>query len=234
MFGINEMLDKVILKKELTEEEKFKILRSKRIDTKVVAYLMCKLNNLYIEVLGKYEGFLFELMPVGKLQGWCWQTTESAIVFLNDDDYIERGNLKFDERTPEYYHSWICFKFDGIEYVLDPCLNFLCKKSDYSKIFEINVKVKVSAKAVREELIRQVTAPKDEENSETHQAFQSSMKIFLGKSYDSYVESKKEEVTVHGPEDVNTPLYRNGAGYKIEADNGKIKKLTVHYYYTDC
>lgn len=44
MFGINEILDKVISKKELTEEEKFKILRSKRIDTKVVEYLMNKLT----------------------------------------------------------------------------------------------------------------------------------------------------------------------------------------------
>lgn len=234
MFGINEILDKVISKKELTEEEKFKILRSKRIDTKVVEYLMSKLNNLHIEVLDKYEGSLFELMPVGELEGWCWQTTESAIVFLNDDDYIERGNLKFDEIIPKYYHSWICFKFDGTEYVLDPCLNFLCKKSDYSKIFEINVKGKVSAKGVKEELIRQITAPKEEDNSEAHKAFQSFMKSFMGDSYDSYVESKKEEITVHGPEDVNTPLYRNGAGYKIEIDNGKVKTLTVHYYYTDC
>ncbi len=234
MFGINEILDKVISKKELTEEEKFKILRSKIIDTKVVEYLMSKLNNLHIEVLGKYEGSLFELMPVGKLEGWCWQTTESAIVFLNDDDYIERGNLRFDERTPKYYHSWICFKFDGTEYVLDPCLSFLCKKSDYSKIFEINVKGKVSAKTVREELIRQVTVPKEEDSSKAHKAFQSFMKSFMGESCDSYVESKKEEVTVHGPEDVNTPLYRNGAGYKTEIENGKVKKLTVHYYYTDC
>ena len=234
MFGINEILDKVISKKELTEEEKFKILRSKRIDTKVVEYLMNKLSNLHIEVLGEYEGSLFELMPVGKLEGWCWQTTESAIVFLNDNDYIERGNLRFDEKTPEYYHSWICFKFDGIEYVLDPCLSFLCKKSDYSKIFEIDVKGKVSAKAVREELIRQVTAPKEEDNSKAHQAFQSFMKSFMGKSYDSYIESKKDEVIVYGPEDVNTPLYRNGSGYKTEIDNGRVKKLTVHYYYTDC
>ena len=42
-------------------------------------------------------------------------------------------------------------------YVLDPCLSFLCKKSDYSKIFEIGVKGKVIAKAVKEELISQVT-----------------------------------------------------------------------------
>lgn len=230
MFGINEILDKVISKRKLTQEKKFKILRSKRIDPKVVSYLMSKLSDLYVEVLDKYEGYLFELMLVGKLERWCWETTESAIVFLNDDDYIERGYLKFDEKTPEYYHSWICFNFNGIEYVLDPGLNFICKKSDYSKIFEIKVKGKVGAKAVREELIRQVTEPKEENNSESHRIFETIMKSFIGDSY----ECKKEEVTVHGSEDVNAPLYINGSGYKIEVDNGKIKKLAVHYYYTNC
>ena len=168
MFGINEILGKVLSKKPLTEEEKFRILHSKRINPKVIKYLMQKLNNLHIEVLGDYEGSLFQLMSVGKLMGRCWQTTESVIVFLNDDDYIERGNLYFDERTPEYYHSWICFKYNGIEYVLDPCLSFLCKKDDYSKIFEVDVKGKVSAKAVKEELIRQITAPKEEDSSDSH------------------------------------------------------------------
>lgn len=240
MFGINEILGKVFSKKtlteevKLTEEEKFRILHSKRIDPKVIEYLMTKLNDLYIEVLGDYKGTLFELMPFGKLEDWCWQTTESAIVFLNDDDYIERGNLYFDERTPEYYHSWICFNYDGIEYVLDPCFNFLCEKDDYFKIFEANVKGKVSAKEVKEELIRQVTAPKKENNSETHKILEKFLKLHLGDSYEKYEEKKKNEVTVHGPEDVNTPLYRNGAGYKTELENGKIKKLTVHYYWTDC
>ena len=234
MFGINEIINKVFLNKPLSKEEKFKILRSKIVDSKVVEYLIEKLSNLHIEVLGDYEGNLFELMPIGKLEGWCWQTTESAIVFLNDDDYIERGYLKFDERTPNYYHSWICFKYNGVEYVLDPCLNFLCKKNDFSKIFEINVQGKVSAKEVREEVIKQVTEPKEEDNSESHKSFENFMKIFMGDSYNDYKEKKKNEVTVHGPEDVNTPLYRNGAGYKTEISNGKIKKMVVHYYWTDC
>lgn len=234
MFGINELLDKVFTKEPLTEEDRFKILHSKKIDSTVVTYLMEKLNNLNIEVLGDYEGSLFELMPIGKLAGWCWQTTESAIVFLNDDDYIERGNLYFDERTPKYFHSWICFKFNGTEYVLDPCLSFLCKKSDYSKIFATDVKGVVSAKSVKEELIKQITTPKEIDNSDSYKAFDSFMKRFMGDSYDSYKERKKDEVTVHGPEDVNTPLYRNGAGYKTEIENGKIKRLTVHYYYGDC
>ncbi|MBR4618339.1 MAG: hypothetical protein IKO49_03445 [Bacilli bacterium] len=234
MFGINEILGKVLSKKPLTEEEKFRILHSKRIDSKVIEYLMQKLNNLHIEVLGDYEGSLFQLMPVGKLMGWCWQTTESVIVFLNDNDYIERGNLYFDERTPEYYHSWICFNYNGIEYVLDPCLSFLCKKDDYSKIFEVDVKGKVSAKAVKEELIRQITAPKEEDSSEEHKSFERVMRAIFGEAYDKFKEEKKGEVIVDAPEDVNTPLYRNGAGYKTELEDGKIKKLTVHYYYTDC
>ena len=249
MFGINEILNKVINKKNLTKEEKFKILHSKRINPKVVKYLINRLSELYIEVLGDYKGSIFELMSVGKLEGWCWQTTESAIVFLNDNDYIERGNLRLDESTSKYYHSWICFNFNGMEYVLDPCLSFLCKKEDYSKIFEIEVKGKVTAKAVREELIRQVTAYKVKDNyevhesetyesevhkSETHESIETFWKSFFRNESESYRVKKREEVIVDGPEDVNTALYRNGAGYKTELQDGKIKKLTVHYYYTDC
>lgn len=230
MIGINDILEKVICGEPLTEEDRFKILRSKRIEPKVVEYLMEKLNNLYIEVLGDYKGSLFELMPVGKLEGWCWQTTESAIVFLNDDDYIERGDLKFDETTPKYYHSWMCFKYDDVEYVLDSCLNLLCKKDDYSKIFEVDVKGRVSAKDVKEELIKQITTPKKEDNSRAHKSFERFLKQQLGDSYEKYKEKKQNEVTVHGPENVNTPLYRNGAGYNAEFTDGKIKKLTVHYY----
>lgn len=52
----NEILEKVISKKELAEEEKFKILCSKIIDTKVIEYLMRKLSNLHIKI---YNRILF-------------------------------------------------------------------------------------------------------------------------------------------------------------------------------
>lgn len=228
MVGIKEILNKMLYNKPLTEEEKMVYLNSKRIKPEILEYLCNCFKNLYIEILAKYEGNLFELMKAGKLEGWCWQTTESAIVFLKDDDYIERGNLKLDDKTLEYYHSWICFKYDGVEYILDPCLNILCKKSDYFRIFEVKVLGKVSSKEVKEELIRQITT-KDEKVSEIHKEMESFWKRILGNSY----ESKKDEVVVHGPEDVNTPLYRNGAGYKTKIEDGKIKKMTVHYYYND-
>ena len=67
----------------------------------------------------------------------------------------------------------------------------------------------MEGKEVKEELVRQIiSSPK-------------------------YKEQNRKEVIAHGPEDVNTPLYRNGAGYKTELKNGKIKKMTVHYYYIE-
>ena len=149
MWGINEILSKLLNQKELSEEEKFKILHSKKINPEIIEYLVHRLMNLEIEVVNKYKGSLFELMPLGQLEGWCWQTTESTIVFLNDNDYIERGYLHFDARTPKYHHSWICFKHEKTEYVLDPCLSFLCKKKDYDKIFTPEVQSKISALAVK-------------------------------------------------------------------------------------
>ena len=63
--------------------------------------------------------------------------------------------------------------------------------------------------------------------------FKRGMRGIIGETYDKIKEEKKNEVTVHGPEDVNTPLYRNGAGYRAEIEKGKIKELKVHFYYTD-
>ena len=226
MFGINEILKKAMNHEELTEEEKFKILNSKRVNSQVIRYLMHRLSKLYIEVLGDYQGSLFELMRAGKLVGWCWQTTESAIVFLDDSDIILRGYLKLDERTPRYYHSWISFTFKENEYVFDPCFDLLCKKEDYYKIFEVEVKGRVTAKEVKEELIRQLISPKQEIEDD----FLKKLQIFLENTLGE-CERQKNEVVVSAPEDVNTPLYRNGAGYKAEIENNQIKKLTVHYYY---
>ena len=57
------------------------------------------------------------------------------------------------------------------------------------------------------------------------------MRDIFGEAYDK---EKKGEVIIHAPEDENTPLYRNGAGYRAKIKRGKIKELKVHFYYTDC
>ena len=83
----------------------------------------------------------------------------------------------------------------------------------------------------RSTLIRQIKLAKKENNIEENEHLKLFMKTFFD---NKYMEEKKEEVIVRGPEDANTPLYRNGAGYKTEIEDNKIKKMTVHYYNIDC
>ena len=113
---------------KLSQFERFNIIRSFRIPKKPFHYLIEKLKNLTIEIGERPEDSIMDLMYLGLLEGWCWQTTESAIVFLKDDDFIERGNLKL-EPHKDYWHSWISFNFDGENYVFDPCLRILIEKN---------------------------------------------------------------------------------------------------------
>lgn len=220
----------IVNEKGTDASRKIDLLRSKTVDKKVLTYVQKILENLYIEILDDYKGFFFELMQEERFRKWCWETTESAIVFFNDDAYIERGYIKLaDEKLSWCYHSWICFKFNDEEYVFDPCLNILCKKGDYVEVYETNIKGKVSAKKVREELIKQITAPKKEDDSLSDRA-----KIFINKIMGEDYNVDLEMTKVHSAKDVNAPLYRNWASYKTEIDNGNIKKLIVHYYYMDC
>ena len=84
--------------KDLDEQERFKLIYQLDIDASVFEYVTQRLKNLSIEICGDHEGNVIELMCKGLLEGWCWQTTESSIVFFNDDD-IKRAS-KFLEISP--------------------------------------------------------------------------------------------------------------------------------------
>lgn len=140
----------------LNEKQRFKIIESNQVSSSVNKYLAKKLRNLRINIVQSYEDKILKLMKKRVLEGWCWETTETAIIFFEDNDYIQRGNLKFDNQTL-YHHSWICFKFKEKDYVFDPCLSILCEKEIYDKIFEISPLGKVSAKEVKNEILELVT-----------------------------------------------------------------------------
>lgn len=228
-----EIIDYVLRKKSpkddgiLSEDERFKILEKNRADIEVYKYLKEKLENLKIEVCGDYEGKVLDLMKNRGLEGWCWQTTESSIVFLNNNDYIERGNLVFDQYK-KYWHSWINFYYEGIEYTFDPCLDFLCDKKLYQETFETEVKGIVSADVVRDELINRILNPKPQRTnySSNNQMVNDFMKKYFGDA----LERNKDEIHISGNNDVTSPMYRNNTGYKAEICDGKIKKLVAHYY----
>ena len=100
-------------------------------------------------------------------------------------------------------------------------------------MFKPDIKGRVPAKEVKEELIRQITTPKEEDTSEKHKSFERFMRTALGDAYEKLKRQKEHEITVTETEDVNSPLYGNSSVYKVELESGKTKKLIVHYYYTD-
>ena len=210
----------------LTEMERFAEIRMHKVPQEVYDYIKSFFDNLHIEIVGKYEGNLMDLMEIGVLEGWCWQTTETASLFLPDTSYIERGDLKFTSNKL-YYHSWINFTYKGKQYIFDPCLQILCERKYYHQIFEVTIKGQVTAKRVKEYFINYISnPPKKERNEEFEKVFRT---LFGEPS-----ERTKGEIVIHDEEDPSAPMYRNGVGYKTILDNGKIKKLVAHYYYNDC
>lgn len=211
---------------KLTEMERFTEIRMHKVPQEVYEYLKTFFENLHIEIVGKYEGNIMDLMAKGVLEGWCWQTTETASLFLPDDSYIERGNLKF-ASNKFYYHSWINFSYKGKKYIFDPCLQILCERQYYHKIFEVEIKGKVLAKSVKEYFINYISNPP---KKETNKEFEKVFRTIFGEPS----ERTKGEIVIHDEEDPSAPMYRNGVGYKTELEKGHIKKLVAHYYYNDC
>lgn len=235
MFGINDIIIKIMLSIPLTIDEKIEMLKRGMTNTKVLNYLADKFKNLTIEIVDRQVGSIIDLTTNNHLEGWCWQTTETAIMFLNEDDYIERGIMYlFDEDNIEYWHSWICFKFNNTEYVFDPCLNFLCEKRIYTHLFKTDVKGRVTAKQVRDELIFRISekTSKEELTGSSRKASQL-MEEYLGET----LKKKRAETYIDGDNDITSPMFRNSTGYKVEFDDHnppKIRKLIAHLYYGDC
>ena len=211
----------------LDRQKRFDILRDNMASDEIFKYLENRLQALTIEVCGDYTGLTLDLMRQKALEGWCWQTTESAIVFLLDNDYIERGNLVLDKYT-NYWHAWINFHVKNMEYAFDPCLNILCERKLYQEVFETDVKGIVNANIVRDKLIDSILNPKPKRISNSPSSIHA--KNFMKKYFGDSLERQKDEVHISGNDDVTSPMYRNNTGYKAEIEDGKIKKLVAHFY----
>ena len=115
------------------EKERFELLKNERIDKEVYEYLKSLFENLDIEILNKDKNKLFKLMKAGKLEGWCWQTTETACLFMPDDTLLIRGHI-FLDTYKIFQHSFIFFNYDRSYYVFDPCLNLVNSALEKKKI----------------------------------------------------------------------------------------------------
>ena len=224
MVNFLEKMESVFVKQQdvsnFSELKRFKLIQQLGINMVVVNYVKTRLQNLTIEIGDSYKGRMFELMNQGILVGWSWQTTLAAIVFFDDEDYIERGNLKI-SINKWYSHSWICFKFDDNVWIFDPCLRIFLKKDIYYYIFEINnIHGSVTAKSVKEILIDRINNKGyNESGINNYTSLKSNMS-----------ENFKNETYIAGDNDANSPMYRSNTGYTATIDNGKINSLIAHYY----
>lgn len=231
---MKDILDVVLKEKntdeDMSEKQRFEILEKEKIDKNIYYYLEDLLKNTNIEILGKYEGKLFDLMKRGKLEGWCWQTTETAALFMPDDSIVYRGDLYFN-KCKTYYHSFIQFNYEKHNYIFDPCLCLINTADLYFEIFNVNIKGQTTAKEIKEYFLNYISNPPKKESyfdDEIVSATDRFMRKFFG---DDYLEQKQKEIVIHDEENPSAPMYRNGSGYKnIDVENNKVKKLTVHYY----
>ena len=129
----------------------------------ILSYLRDKFNNLKIEVNGKKASNIMDLMYNLDLNGWCWQTTSTAILFMNKDSYIVRGYLTISEIQKDYFHSWITFNYKDNIYVFDPCLNKIQEKDVYYKVFKARVTGFVNQEMVYNYFINYIKSYKKKE-----------------------------------------------------------------------
>lgn len=209
----------------LDERQRFELLSQVKINKSVSDFLKDRLKNLTVEIGDEPGDNIIELAKKWKLESWCWQATESAIVFFDgEDDRIERGNLKFNKHK-NYWHSWIVFKFEGAFYVFDPCLKILTHRDIFFHVFEIEkIAAIIPAKEVRKDLILKIENRKEEIKSSTYD--------LLAKMKEKYSSEKaKNETPIYGDDNFYSTMYRNSTGYTATIEDGKITSLIAHFYY---
>ena len=205
--------------------QKIDIINSNKVDIELLEYLKEAYKNLKIEILGDYKGNLLELMNKGLLEGWCFETSQTAILFLNDKSYIKRGYLNL-QKDKKYYHSWLELNYNEKNYVFDPCLNILVDKKIYDELFEVDILSTIPSNIVKEFVFNYIKEHKNDKKKE------SSISNYLKRMFPESYERIKDEIIINPTEDITSPIYRGSVGYKANIEDDKLLSLTAHYYLT--
>lgn len=208
------------------ERDRIELLRQVKVQKEVMDYLKDCFKNFRISLYEyDFEQEFMDAMKRGMLIGWCWQTTESAIVFFKDEDYIERGALKF-STTRNYWHSWICFEFKNKIFVFDPCLQIIVEKEQYYHVFEISQIIRrVTAKSVKDDLVDKIQNKGWELIKENGEFV---LKLIASKNS----LNEEYETKIWGNNNANSPMYLNNTGYVATIENNRIIKLIAFYYHS--
>lgn len=208
----------------MSSDEKYRIIATKRASKDVVNYVFASLKELEIEIPGKEALRAENLVYMGLLDGFCFESTEAMAIFF-DKAYVVRGHFTLDGK--KYYHAWIEILYEGQLYVFDPTANIICLKKDFDDIFKPYLQASISASIIRSALMDVLNSEgksyipefDDETNVEVKKFgdFLASMGVDHGKS-------------VPYSSDLASPFYHNKSAYKGIIEDNKIKSLRAHFY----
>ena len=209
MVTAKELINNFINCKDDYNTYEYDAQESLLVEPKVLRYLEKKLELLKVKVPGQNQPEpVLNLMHSKLLEGWCWQTTETVSIFLDNDAYIERGYLIL-YPCDYYWHSWICFNFEEETYVFDPCLQKVISKDLYYKIFKISEDdevgiAKVTAKEVKRDFLERLSITQNTSSISTY---------------------------ISGNDDKFSPMYRNSTEYTVTLDNSNLTSITAKFIY---
>lgn len=151
----------------LTEKEKTKLSCKEKVPKEVYKYIRGLMEKIYIDPNRSKYCKASKLLRKMELNGWCFQTTDTCILLFPDDAYIVRGNLlwendQFDlsissNNVVRLFHSWIVFKYNGVEYVFDPSSKIINSKQTYDSIFECEELGRTTARDAKDFFINNFT-----------------------------------------------------------------------------
>ena len=133
----------------------------------ILDYLRERTFNIRIDNYGESCNRIFEIMrckpkrdgDVTPLSGWCGEVAILLGYALDNDAYIERGNICLSDTSygdSNYFHCWTCFNYKGKKYVIDPCNNIIATKEDYYRLFKPNVLGRVLGEDIKKSLLEAV------------------------------------------------------------------------------
>jgi|GEM_PF-6878824 len=136
------------------EEEKSQLnngvytLQGKKINLLTRGEIDDVMSNINISLDGSTMHTGKKLFQQKAMGGWCWQMSNFMAALLRADDKVMRGNL-----VSNYFHGWLEIERFKNDYVFDPAFSVLCKKKDYYKLLQPQIKGGVMAGQIQETLM---------------------------------------------------------------------------------
>ena len=122
------------------------MMANRYFDRRMRAIFVDRCNSKGIETFEEYLAYRY--------RDNCYYYSGYAIIGLNNDDYLMRGDLcisgDFIWENGGYSHGWVEFKYKGKEYVFDSMCRGIVTKAEWYEEFKPNVNFKHSKQEIIE------------------------------------------------------------------------------------